>query len=202
MSREEWGFLEGRWLPWPVPWHDYFGRSAPLLVEIGFGNGQFLLDLAARREEANIVGVEISQPSLRSAQRKVSSQQRKNVLLVHALAGQALWTLCAPQSLSGVFINFPDPWPKASHRSRRLIDQPFLSLLAARLHPQAMLDIATDDAQYALEIARHLASHQSFDSRLPTPYVHEDNTRLRTKYESLSRPHGRHCYYFKWRRKK
>lgn len=200
MSLTEWKYLEGRWLPWPVPWNQQFGRSGPLLVEIGFGNGEFLLDLAARRPQANLVGLEISQPSLRKTQRKIRSGNVHNVLIVHGRADQALWTLFAPETISGAYINFPDPWPKAGHENRRLINDHFLSLLASRMHPQATLDIATDVAAYGHDIAEQLNSCSHFESRLPASYVHEDEARLETKYESIARAEGRLCYYFQWRR--
>lgn len=200
MALAEWEFLEGRWLPWPVPWQERFGRAGPLLVEIGFGNGQFLLELATCRPDANFVGLEISQPSLRKTQRKIRARGHKNVLLVHARADQALWTLFAPDTVSGVFINFPDPWPKAGHQGRRLIDDQFLSLLASRMRPQATLDIATDVSPYAHHVVDHLASCSQFESRLPAPYVHQDEARLHTKYESIARAEGRLCYYFQWQR--
>ncbi len=200
MSQSEWEFLEGRWLPWPVPWHERFGRSGHLFVEIGFGNGEFLLNLATQRPEANFVGMEISQPSLRKTQRKIRSRSLENALIVHGRADQTLWTLFAPDSISGVYINFPDPWPKAGHESRRLIDEHFLSLLASRMRPQATLDIATDVPAYAHDIAGRLASCSHFESTLTTPYVTEDQARLQTKYESIARAEGRLCYYFHWRR--
>ncbi len=200
MSLAEWSYLEGKRLEWPAPWARFFGRSAPLMLEIGFGNGQFLLDLAARRPEANIVGIEIAQPSLRNAQRKVTRANLRNVLLVHASARQALWTLFAPQSLAAVTINFPDPWPKAGQQSRRLVNRPFLALLAARMQAGATLDIATDIASYAAEIAAHLQQSAQFDNRLPQPFVHEVCGRLRTKYETIALNEGRRCAYFQWRR--
>lgn len=200
MSSTEWEFLEGKWLPWPVHWQERFGRSGPLLVEIGFGNADFLLDLAARRPGANLVGLEISQPSLRKAQRKIGTRDLRNVQIVHGRADQTLRILFAPDTISAVYINFPDPWPKAGHESRRLIDDRFLSLLASRMRPKATLDIATDVAAYAQVIAGYLTSSRQFESRLPEVYLHEDAARLQTKYESIARTEGRLCYYFQWRR--
>lgn len=200
MSAVEWHFLDARRLPWPVPWQVLFQRPAPLMVEIGFGNGQFLLDLAARRPDANVIGLEISQPSLRKTQRKLHARQQGNVLIVHADAVQALWTLFAPRAISAVAVNFPDPWPKAAHEQRRLLSAHFLSLMASRMHVKAELDIATDDVSYAGQIGRLLSSCSHFSSRLETPFVHEDPERLRTKYESRALEEGRSCFYFKWRR--
>ena len=187
-------------LPWPTPWVNIFGRPAPLLVEIGFGGGHFLVELAQERPDANVLGVEISLPSLRRGQKKVEQAGLDNVRLVQADARFLLQALCAPATLSGMYINFPDPWPKARHQRRRLISQPFLHLAATRQAPGAHLDIATDHAEYAAAIAQCLAQTPYFNSRLDVPFTVEDRERPRTKYELIALAEGRTCHYFKWQR--
>lgn len=198
MSREEWHFLETRRLSWPAPWEELFGRLAPLWVEIGFGNGRFLLDLANTYPAANLVGVEISQPALRKVQQKVSARALQNVCLVHATAREALWTLFAPDTIDAAFINFPDPWPKAAHHQRRLVDEPFLHLLASRLRPGANLEIATDHEEYGQVICHHLQRSPHFESRLGVPFVSEDPERIPTKYERKAKEVGSEIRYFRW----
>jgi tRNA (guanine-N7-)-methyltransferase len=187
-------------LVWPVSWTELFGRSAVLLAEIGFGGGEFLLALAQQRPEANIIGFEISVPSLRRAVKKIRQAKVGNVRLVQGKADEAIWLLCAPRSLCGVTINFPDPWPKPAHHGRRLIDDQFLDLLATRMAAGASLEIATDDAAYAAVIGDRLAHSPYFQSQLATPYLTKDPQRVVTKYERLAREAGSTCYYFKWRR--
>lgn len=188
------------WLPWPADWEALFGRPAPLLLEIGFGSGLFLADLARRRPEANIIGAEIGVPSLRNAARKVSRSGLENVRLFQATAESLLQILCAPGALSSVTINFPDPWPKKDHHGRRLIDGPFLRLLASRMASGATLDIATDHAEYAEAIARRLSASPHFERRDGVVYSHYDPDRVTTKYEQLALDGGRAPHYFKWRR--
>ena len=84
--------LEPKSLTWPVDWPALFGREAPLLVEIGFGGGHFLVDLARRRPEANIIGVEISLPAIRRAQRKLQQAAAAHVRLLPVDARELLWT--------------------------------------------------------------------------------------------------------------
>lgn len=187
-------------LPWPTPWPEIFGRRATLLLEIGFGNAQFLVDLARKRPSANVLGLEISLPSLRKGARKVNHAGLRNARVLQGDAKAALWLLCAPQSLGEVYVNFPDPWPKERHHGRRLIDDGFLHLLATRVVPGAPLDIATDHADYAAVIAETLTRSPYFDSRVAAPFVTEDRGRLRTKYEQIALDEGRTCRYFKWRR--
>jgi tRNA (guanine-N7-)-methyltransferase len=198
MSWSHWYKVEQ--LPWPADWVALFGRDAPLLVEIGFGSGLFLVDLARRRPEANVLGLEISIPAVRNAGRKVARGNLTNVVLMQAHAPAALQALCRPGSLAAVIINFPDPWPKKDQLGRRLIDDQFLQLLATRMEPGAPLDIATDETSYAEQIADCLQSSSHFTSRLPAPYLLDDPERLRTKYEQIALSAGRLPRYFKWQR--
>ncbi len=192
--------LDSRRLPWPVSWPSLFGREAPLLLEIGFGNGQFLVELARARPQANILGLEISQPALRRAAQRASARGLHNLRLVYGLARQFLWSNCAPASLHEVFVNFPDPWPKAAHHHRRLFSASFLELLATRLAAGGLLDIATDHADYAAVIASLLGDSPYFDSRHPVAAVASRTGSVRTKYEQKALAEGRRCYYFHWRR--
>jgi tRNA (guanine-N7-)-methyltransferase len=190
--------LQNQRLTWPTNWTDIFGREAPLLLEIGFGSGHFLVDLAQKRPFANLIGVEISLPSLDKAQRKVQTLALSNVRLLQSDARYLLQALCAPESLAEVTINFPDPWPKGRQLHRRLINADFLHLLATRLVPGGLLDVATDHADYALAITAALETTPYFRSRLPTTFVTEDTERLRTKYEQIGLEEGRTCHYYKW----
>lgn len=193
-------YLDGTRLPWPVDWEREFGREAPLLMEIGFGGGVFLVDLAQKRPDANILGVEIALPSLRKGERKVAQAGLENVRLVYGGGPLVLWTLCRPDSVNGLYINFPDPWPKLAHHHRRLISDRFLHLAATRMRPGSLLYIATDHAEYASVIAACLARTPYFVSRGERPYTTEDPERVQTKYEALGLAAGRTCHYFQWER--
>ena len=193
-------------LPWPAPWEELFGRLAPLWMEVGFGNGEFLLALAASRPDVNVAGIEISSPSLRKAARRVARADLDNVLLLHGNAPGVLWALCKPESVARLYVNFPDPWPKAAHHHRRLINDRFLHLLATRMPTGAHLDVATDHEAYAAWIGERLDNSLHFKSRLEVPFVTEEGERLRseeglrTKYEQIALKEGRRCRYFKWQR--
>jgi tRNA (guanine-N7-)-methyltransferase len=123
-----------------------------------------------------------------------------NGRVVLSSAEYLLWASCAPGLISEVFINFPDPWPKAAQQHRRLINGQFLALLASRMKPDGRLTIATDHAEYAAVIADSLENTPYFTNLLPTPFVTSDNDRLRTKYELLALNAGHRCHYFKWQR--
>ena len=187
--------LSGLQLPWPVDWSALFERDAPLLLEIGFGGGHFLVDLGQKRPFYNVIGLEISLPSLRRGARKISQRGLTNVAIIQADANYALRALFAPDSLSEVYINFPDPWPKPGHEQRRLINTDFLHLLASRTKTGATLDIATDHLDYAQAITASLEATPYFDSRTGETAV-IDHGRLGTKYEQKGLDEGRPGHYF------
>ncbi|MCL4265935.1 MAG: tRNA (guanosine(46)-N7)-methyltransferase TrmB [Anaerolineae bacterium] len=197
--------LYARELAWPVDWTAVYHRTAPLLVEIGFGGGHFLAELAQQRPEANVLGVEIARPAIRRGLKKLQTAGVSNGRVLQASAEYLLWACCAPGVVSEVFINFPDPWPKGKQTHRRLINPRFLALLAARLPAGGRLHIATDVADYAHAIATDLAQSLHFESVYETPFVTEvdgrlPNGRVRTKYEQLALAAGATCHYFTWQR--
>lgn len=187
-------------LPWPVDWSVEFGRRAPLQVEIGFGSGQYLVRLAKERPDVNLVGMEVSRPSLRNAARKVARDRLSNVRLLQCSARTALWLLFLPESIQATYIHFPDPWPKKGHHNRRVIEGDFLSLLASRMVAGGSLDISTDHAAYMEVIGERLAASPYFQSRLPVPYVQGEMARINTKYERFALGEGREPVYFRWQR--
>lgn len=198
MSLADWYKVEQ--LPWPTEWPALFGRPAPLRVEIGFGNGLFLIRLAQTHPADNVLGIEISLPALRHAVRKVERAGLDNVRLLQGDAAAALHALCRPGYVAAVTINFPDPWPKKDHLGRRLIDDTFLHLLATRLPAGGALDIATDHDDYAEQITACLLRSPHFASRLDAPFVLTDPERVTTKYESVALAEGRTPRYYHWRR--
>lgn len=193
--------LYPRHMAWPTDWTAVFGREAPLLLEIGFGGGHFLVDLAQKRPDANVLGAEISIPSIDRAARKTRNLALSNVRLMQVDARFLLQALMPPRALQKVYINFPDPWPKAAHHHRRLINLEFLHLLATRLADGGGVDIATDHADYQTAVTEALEATPYFRSRLDTTYVTEDTTRLRTKYELTALREGRTCHYYKWKKR-
>lgn len=183
-------------MAWPTDWAALFGREAPLILEIGFGGGGFLVDLAQRRPDANIIGLEISRPALQKVALKLHKRGMEHVRLVQGGGLQLLWCCLAPDSLAEIYVNFSDPWPK--HVDRRLVDDRFLRLAASRLAPAGQLDIATDHADYAEQITGCLGRASFLRSRLAAPFVTSDPGRHQTKYELKGLAEGRTCHYYKY----
>ena len=120
-------------LPWrnverPVDWQAQFGSPAPLEVEIGFGNGEFLVRRAQERPERHFIGIELEWASVQRALRRLAQAQATNVRLLLVDAHVALQRLFSPLALQRVYSLFPCPWPKERHAKHRLFSHTFLTL--------------------------------------------------------------------------
>ena len=188
-------------LDWPIDWPKIFGRSGDLVLEIGFGNGHFLSDMAASRPDACFVGIERAWGSMRRLFKCLNAQNTNHVRAIEGDAAFLLQHVFAPQSLSEIWINFSDPWPKERHHNRRLIQDTFVKILAERLKPGGGVTIATDHADYAAWITDILTRQSHLQSIYATPYVHQLPGRTPTKYEQKAIDAGVPIHYFVWRRK-
>jgi tRNA (guanine-N7-)-methyltransferase len=134
-----------------------FGRSAPLIVEIGFGMGQATADIAAAQPEINFLGIEVHEPGVGALLKRIGEDGLANLRIVQHDAVEVLQHMIAPARLAAVHVFFPDPWHKKRHNKRRLIQPPLVALLASRLAPGGVLHCATDWQPYAeqmLEVLR------------------------------------------------
>ena len=141
-----------------------FGRDAPLGLEIGFGMGQALLDWAEREPDWNLLGLEIYAPGVGALLLGLAERSLSNVRAIEAPAEVVLDRHLAATVLDEVRIFFPDPWPKARHHKRRLIQPAFVAALAERLRPGGLLWLATDWAPYAEWMRSVLAGEPRFEA--------------------------------------
>lgn len=139
-----------------------FGRSAPLVIDIGIGFGDSLTTAAAADPGTDVIGADVHTPGIASTLARIESMQLTNVRLVHGDALQFVERL-ATGSLHGVRIYFPDPWHKARHRNRRLASGANIARLAELLVPGGTLHVATDIVDYAAQVGRLCAADGSFD---------------------------------------
>jgi len=142
----------------PLDFDRAFGRAAPRILEIGFGMGETTADIAARHPENDYLGVEVHTPGVGSLLKRVVERELANVRVIQHDAVEVLEHMIAPQSLDGVHVFFPDPWPKKRHHKRRLLQPAFVRLLASRMKPGAYLHVATDWEDYALQILEVLSA--------------------------------------------
>jgi tRNA (guanine-N7-)-methyltransferase len=189
-------------VPWPAPWAEIFSRSAPLALEIGFGNGAFLAEQAALRIDRDHVGIELSWTAATHLFRRLARlpSGAGNVRVVLGDAEALLKHLFAPHSLCEVTVNHPCPWPKARHHARRLLRRDVLALLAERMEPGAVLTVVTDHAEYAEWLAGELAAVPALASCHATAEVPALSGRSPTKYQLKALAAGLSIHYFQWRR--
>lgn len=129
-----------------------FGRRAPLAVEVGCGNGHFLAELAQHNPDQDYLGIDLRSKRIAKSCRKVEKKGLTNLKFVLGDANQVLRTGFGAASLSTVYVNFPDPWPKYRHRRHRLNQRPFLQLALSRLAPGGSLMWASDYYPQILDV--------------------------------------------------
>ena len=126
-----------------------FGREAPRTLEIGFGNGESLVTLAAAHPERDFLGIEVHRPGVGHLMLRAEELGLANLRVICRDAVEVLGQCLAPGSLDEVLLYFPDPWPKKRHHKRRIVQPPFVGLVASRLRPGGVLRMATDWQPYA-----------------------------------------------------
>ena len=126
-----------------------FGPGTPVILDIGFGNGEALAELAARHPERGYLGIEVYRPGLGRLLRRLEIEGLDNVRVIYADAVEIMRQQIADSSLAGIEVFFPDPWPKRRHHKRRLIQPEWVALAARRLVGGGFLHLATDWQDYA-----------------------------------------------------
>lgn len=135
-----------------------FGDNRALVLEIGFGNGESFVEMASHEPDKGFVGIEVHEPGIGHALMQIAEQELANVRLIRADAVEVLTRYIDDAQLSRVQIYFPDPWPKARHHKRRLVQKPFTDLLHRKLVSGGELHCATDWEAYALSMRDLLRS--------------------------------------------
>jgi tRNA (guanine-N7-)-methyltransferase len=136
----------------PLDFEPAFGRRAPVILEIGFGMGATTAHIAAAMPDKDFIGVEVHTPGVGSLLKQIGEQGLTNLRLIQHDAVEVLNEMIPAGSLAGVHVFFPDPWHKARHNKRRLLQAPFVKLLAERLAPGGYLHCATDWEDYAVQM--------------------------------------------------
>ncbi|MDC8011149.1 tRNA (guanosine(46)-N7)-methyltransferase TrmB [Tahibacter soli] len=142
-----------------------FGNAQPLVLEIGFGNGEQLAWGAAFEPHKNFIGIEVHRPGVGRVLNALGAQHATNVRVYHHDAVEVLENEIAPGALSEVRVYFPDPWHKKRHNKRRLIAPEFVAFLATRVMPGGCLHLATDWADYAEQMLATVDADPSWRNR-------------------------------------
>jgi tRNA (guanine-N7-)-methyltransferase len=187
-------------------WAELFADDVPvvrdLVVDIGFGRGEFLIDLAKQSPDRAFVGIERSFKRTLKMARRLPRLGIRNVRLLESEAQIAIPELFPENSIASAWINFPDPWPKERHGPRRLVQGPFISELLDRMLAGGVLNLATDDSAYAQQMAEVLAAAPRLENEYaPEPYRRDCRGRSPTAYELEWKSIGRTCCYFAYRKR-
>jgi tRNA (guanine-N7-)-methyltransferase len=153
--------------PHPVEPKTIFGRTAPLVLEIGSGMGETTAAIAQAHPETDYVAIEVHGPGVGSLLKKIETLALGNLRVIRHDAVEVLEHMIPDRSLAGLHLFFPDPWPKKRHHKRRLVQPPFAALAARKLAPGGYFHAATDWPEYAEQIESVFSLNSLFTKEEP-----------------------------------
>ena len=182
---ELWPRFGVEYSPDPLSLDALFGRRAPRTLEVGFGNGEHLASLATAHPERDYLGVEVHRPGVGHLLMLAVTNNLANIRINTHDAVEVLRDQIEPGALDEVLVLFPDPWHKKRHHKRRLIQPPFVELVASRLAPGGVLKLATDWEPYAVQMLEVLSAAQAtFRNLSPTgDWMPRPEERAPTRFE-------------------
>jgi len=161
-----------------------FGRTAPIVFEIGFGNGSSLAEMAAKQPDTNFIGVEVHRPGVGHLLKLIEEQGLTNLRVACIDAVELLKHRIPDNSLDRLQLYFPDPWHKKRHHKRRIIQPAFVSLLAHKIKEGGHLHMATDWQHYAEQMLDDLSQNNDFTNCADSSgYIPRPDYRPLTKFE-------------------
>jgi tRNA (guanine-N7-)-methyltransferase len=160
-----------------------FGRKAPTFLEIGFGMGTSLVQLAMANPDVNFVGIEVHRPGVGSLLTGINHHRIENIRIFCADAISVLEKCIPDDSLSGLLLFFPDPWPKRRHHKRRIVQPDFVNLIHKKLITNGYFHLVTDIIHYANHISSVVNSHQGFHNVKEQLILPKTMHRPKTKFE-------------------
>jgi tRNA (guanine-N7-)-methyltransferase len=178
-----------------------FGRAAPRVLEIGFGNGDTLVELAAGSPERDFIGAEVHPPGIGHCLLAVESRGLANVRVIVHDAVEVLAHQFEPASLDEILLYFPDPWPKKRHHKRRIVQPAFVALVASRLKAGGRFKLATDWAPYAAWMQEVLAASPEFVNEASDGGYSERPERGATRFERRGRRLGHRVFDLEYRKR-
>lgn len=173
-----------------------FGRSAPVVLEIGCGMGETTARIAQMRPDVNFLGCEVFAAGVGALAKRLEENAIENVRIIRHDAVEVVRDMIPEDSLDGVHIYFPDPWRKVRHHKRRLVAQPFIGLLASRIRAGGYIHCATDWENYAEQMLEVLEGESKLENRygsgfspvMANPLCERPTTKFQTRGEKLG--HG------------
>ncbi|HEY6093937.1 MAG TPA: tRNA (guanosine(46)-N7)-methyltransferase TrmB [Gallionellaceae bacterium] len=159
-----------------------FGRDAPKILEIGFGMGEPTAHIAKNHPQNDYLALEVHTPGVGSLLKQIDEQGISNIRVMQHDAVEVIRDMLADETLDGVHIFFPDPWHKARHNKRRLIQSPFIAQLVKKLKPGGYIHVATDWQDYAEQVLTVLSAEPAL-ANTAADYAPKPDYRPLTKFE-------------------
>ncbi len=164
-------------------WFAIFARQAPVVLEIGFGMGDSLVEMARAEPEKDFVGIEVHQPGIGRILANAKAHQLTNLKVIATDAIDVLTRNVGSESLDKVLLLFPDPWPKTKHHKRRIVSPEFAALIASKLKIGGQFHLATDWQPYAEHMLAVLDACSVLQNQYGQACFAPQNARLETKFE-------------------
>ena len=164
-----------------------FGRDAPLILEIGSGMGETTAEIAQAHPEADFIAAEVHGPGVGSLLNRIVAAGLPNLRIVRHDAAQVLRHMIADGSLAAIHLFFPDPWPKKRHHKRRLVQPPFVSLIAEKLSAGGVVHLATDWPDYADQMAAAFLENALFE-KAERGFAERPSTKFEARGRRLGNP--------------
>ena len=167
-----------------------FERSAPLVLEIGFGDGEALVEMSRSRASENFIGIDVHEPGIGHLILRLREEGLGNVRVMKGDAVELLARAFSDRQFDRICLFFPDPWPKKRHHKRRILQPAFVSLVAARLKPGGLFHFATDWQDYAEQALDMLQREPALENAAESGYCTDTGLRPATKFERRGRRLG------------
>lgn len=168
----------------PLDLKNLFEQTAPITLEIGFGDGVSLATMAENAPQKNFIGIEVHRPGVGRLLHLIQQKALNNVRVMDDDAVQIIKHRIPKQSLDCVQLFFPDPWHKKRHNKRRIVQADFVSLIASRLKTDGIFHLATDWEPYAEQMAEVMEASNEFKSISDSPFSDKPAERPTTKFET------------------
>jgi len=179
-----------------------FGRQAPLTLEIGFGNGESLVQMAEAAPEQDFIGIEVHRPGVGHLLLQIKKRGLSNLRVICADAVEVLEHSLTENSFDRLLLYFPDPWHKKRHHKRRIVQPAFAELIAHRLKPGGIWHLATDWEDYAMHMRKVLEAQPQFENIVgPGQFAPRPQWRPLTKFEQRAHRLGHRVWDLLYRRR-
>lgn len=169
---------------WMLDFQQLYGRNAPVILEIGFGMGDSLFEMAVNNPHNNYLGIEVHKPGVGRLLGNIKKQALTNLKVMKSDAVEVLSKQIPDESLSAVYLFFPDPWHKTRHHKRRIVQDDFIQLVRQKLQPGGQFHMATDWQNYAEYMLEHMQRAEGFENASTDgTYIPRPDYRPITKFE-------------------